>query len=363
MFLIALLAGCGSTESGTFVSYNAGLAVGFVPGANERRDSTAAAIAGLDADVICVQEVWLPDQIDAVKAAASSSHPNSYFPAPQQEILTEAACPDNQLDTLRTCAEESCSDACADDLVNCIFDNCQLPFAFLPQPCMQCAMANVGGTVQDVVDACTTQSVNYAYGGSFGTGILSRTPLRNPEELVFDSTTNRRSALHAVAELADGDVDVYCTHLTASFATIPYPRPEGSWSEEQTAQVEQLRAWIDETATLPVVVMGDFNVGPSGDGFVAEEAANYAALVEGYDVPFLSNSGVCTFCGDNPLIALGADDAQSELIDHILVKGWEKAEYATSRILDEPVEHGYCGATITGAHSDHYGVRVAINAE
>ena len=361
MIMLALLAGCGSTPSGSFVTYNAGLAVGFVPGSVERQNSVAQAIAGIDADVICVQEVWLDEQVTAVTSAASNTFPNTYFPAKQPEVLPEPACPDGQLDTLLQCATDNCEGVCQDDLLNCIFDNCQFPFALLPQECMRCTMANVGGTIDDVVEACTTQTVGFAYGGSFGTGLLSRHPLRNVEEKVFESTTNRRAAIHAVVEMPKGDVDVYCTHLTASFDTIPYPRPEGSWSEEQTTQIEELRAWIDETAVNPVVALGDFNVGPSGDGLVAEEAANYGLLSDGYDVPFLDLVGDCTFCGSNPLVALGGDDQTSELIDHVLVKGWDEPTYAAERVLDGDLEHPVCGTDITGAYSDHYGVRVSIN--
>ncbi|MBW1879714.1 MAG: hypothetical protein JRJ84_15235, partial [Deltaproteobacteria bacterium] len=45
----ALLAGCVSNEPLSVVTYNAGLAVGFVPGANERASTTAAALVDLEA--------------------------------------------------------------------------------------------------------------------------------------------------------------------------------------------------------------------------------------------------------------------------------------------------------------------------
>lgn len=365
ILLTSLLAGCSGQPSGTFITYNAGLATGFVPGSVERQNTVAEAIAGLDADVVCLQEVWTDEQVAAVESASSSAFPNAYFPTKQPEVIAEPACPDGQLDNLTQCAADNCADSCPDQLVGCIFDNCQFQFALLPQECMRCTMANVGGTVQDVLDACETQTVGFAYGGSFGTGILSRHPLRDIEEKVFESTTNRRSVIHAVAELPDGDIDVYCTHLTAAFDSIPYPRPEGSWSQEQTLQVQEIRDFIDDTSEFPIVALGDFNVGPGDEeaGLVAEEAENYALLTEGYDVPFRTDPNICTFCGDNPLVALGGDDQTSELIDHVLTRGWEEPVYESERVLDGEIEHAVCGTNITGAYSDHYGVRVSINVE
>ena len=42
-----------------------------------------------------------------------------------------------------------------------------------------------------------------------------------------------------MVDLPVGPADIYCTHLTAIFALIPYPRDEGSW--------DALRYW----ATMP----------------------------------------------------------------------------------------------------------------
>ncbi len=360
------LAACDGAEedvvpTGTFTTYNAGLAIGFVPGANERLDQVASGIAGIDADVVCLQEVWTPEQVDAVAVATESAFPNQYFPDAQQLTDPAPACPDGELDGLLECANDTCADSCIDELPGCVQGGCPFQFISLATDCLRCTMANVGGEIADIAAACETQTTEYAYGGSFGTGILSKHPITSTEELVFESTTNRRSILHAVVEMPTGPQDVYCTHLTASFDLIPYPREEGSWSEEQTAQVDALRGFIDDTSTGPVVAMGDFNVGPAGDGLTAEEPANYEALVAGYDVPYLEMDGRCTFCGDNPLVALGGDDNESELIDHVLFRGFEAPTYAVERVLDEGIDHQTCGTDIDGAYSDHYGVSVTLN--
>ena len=62
---------------------------------------------------------------------------------------------------------------------------------------------------------------------------------------MFVSTFNRRAVLHAELDTAAlGTVHVFCTHLTAIFSSIPWPKPEGSWQEEQLAQINGAEASI-----------------------------------------------------------------------------------------------------------------------
>jgi hypothetical protein len=69
---IAFAVGCGDETEGnnganngepgpqaSFATYNAGLARGFVDYAGARTQPVADAVARLDSDVVCLQEVWL----------------------------------------------------------------------------------------------------------------------------------------------------------------------------------------------------------------------------------------------------------------------------------------------------------------
>lgn len=57
LVLFFLLSACSASGPEVLTTYNAGLAIGFVPGAEDRAPATAAAIGALDADVVCLQEV------------------------------------------------------------------------------------------------------------------------------------------------------------------------------------------------------------------------------------------------------------------------------------------------------------------
>lgn len=340
----------------TFVTYNAGLAVGFVPGAPSRTPLVADALAGLDADVVCLQEVWLPEQVAAVSAATASAFPHRFFPAAQQ--ASDLGCDVGGLDALADCADSFCGEACEDEIVDCVFASCPIPFITLPRDCMRCVMANVGGDAVDVVqDVCERDPVAYAYGGSFGTGILSKHPISEVDELVFDSTTNRRSALHAVVDAPGGPIDVYCTHLSAVFSTIPYPRDTGSWAEEQAAQIQALISWTHEATSDTVVWMGDLNTGPGAGDIPAEVEENWALVAAaGFEAPYLEGTPACTYCADNPL--LRNDDGTDALIDHVLTRGLRSV--SAERVLDQTVGGAQtCGDPLEpAALSDHYGVAV-----
>ena len=85
----------------TFVTYNAGLARGFVSGADSRQPDIAAALAAVEADVVCLQEVWMADQVAAMEAATLEAFPHQSWPAAQQS--SDALCEPGQLDTLLSC--------------------------------------------------------------------------------------------------------------------------------------------------------------------------------------------------------------------------------------------------------------------
>lgn len=359
-----LIAGCGKKDDDeprepvTVATFNAGLAVGFVPGAESRTPIVAQALAEQTADIICLQEVWLPEQVAAVEAEAGGTFPHRFFPDPLPGDNTGTpACPDGALDNVLGCLDEKCGDACIDDVADCLLASCTFPFISTnPPECQGCAMAQVGTDPADAREVCETESEAYAYGNSFGTGILSKHPISSVEHTVFPSSVNRRGAIHAVIEVPGGPIDVFCTHLTPDFGILPYPHASGSWIREQRDQIDALRDWIDDDAsTGTVVLMGDFNTGPALEGIEPDVPDNYDRLANGWDNPFVDQVGACTFCGDNPLRGEGDD----HIIDHVLLKG--AANTSARRILDQDVSGAEsCDVAIEATPSDHYGVEVTF---
>ena len=344
-------------------TYNAGLAEGFVPLATERLPLVAEAIADLDADVVFLQEVWTPDAVAELSDAASATFPDAIFPEPIPETeLGDPACTVDELADLEACIAQNCADAPPDGLVDCVLTNCASQYAGLCEECQSCIAANVGNTVEEAIANCTTASSAFAYDGSVGIGLLSKAVILDSDVLVLESSLNRRAVLHALVDAEGfGPVHVFGTHLSAVFSDIPYPG-DGTWEEEQAAQIEDVLAYIDTRADPgdPVVLLGDFNTGPAGELYQAEVAANYELLTAG----MLTNTYVeaddarCTFCGDNPLVG---DDA-AVVIDHVFTRDLDASPEA-QRILDRPLVINVDGDDITTALSDHYGVMLTLTGQ
>jgi endonuclease/exonuclease/phosphatase family metal-dependent hydrolase len=248
----------------------------------------------------------------------------------------------------------------ADQLAACVLSSCGAEYRALSGSCQTCLGANIGSDLPSIEAACTKPSELYAYGGSFGIGLLSRFPITSWDSTVLESSLNRRAVIHAVVDAGDlGPVHVFATHLSAVFADIPYPG-EGTWAAEQRAQIEQLLALIEAKAPAgaPVVVLGDLNTGPELPGIVGEVPENFALLPgSGLGVPYVESvpDPGCTFCTENPLVG-GADDDQSVLIDHVLVRGLRAT--AVDRIFDHVVPVAGTDSRL----SDHYGVEVTLVA-
>jgi len=361
-----LVCACGKASPNTLVvgTYNAGLAPGYVPYAAERAPEVVSGLAAQDLDVLCVQEVWRPEDVAALEAGTKGSWPTAFFLAPNPGDTggDEPACTGTELDPLQACAEAECAGVPVDQIAGCVLDKCPDEFAAISSGCSTCLAAHIGASFADIRLACTTGSGGaYAFGGSFGVGLLTRERVVTQAVHVFESTYNRRAVLYARLDTAGlGQVDVFCTHLSAIFSNIPYPK-EGSWAEEQRAQIDKLHAFVQEKTggKGTTLVLGDTNCGPAKGGASAEAPENYQALVApDYDDPFATSANAaCTFCSDNPLVGAGTP---SVLIDHVLVRGFDGG-VTTQRILDGKVAIDVGGEPVETPRSDHYGLEATLS--
>lgn len=352
----------------TVATYNAGIARGFVNYAGPRVGAVATAFGAIDVDVLCLQEVWDVADREAIEAGIGLPHTYN-IPADVGEC-EPTSCTDAEVDPLVTCYEPSCADAPPGTIVDCANEFCPDQVNALSGPCISCIASALTdeATLDDLVTACGPDGEAqgcYAYDGSFGTDIVSRYPLADTDALVFESSLNRRAVLYArVTGTPQGDVHVFCTHLSAVFENIPHPGEAdgGSWEAEQRTQINEMRAWVDQKAgDGKVVLMGDFNTGPAvGDAVLAEVPENYELLVEGYDATYTAQAdAACTFCGDNGLVT-GVDRDKSVLLDHVLIRGFGDASTQGEIILDQAITLDIEGMSVPASLSDHYGVQVLI---
>ncbi len=365
--IVASLAGCAAPPQVVVGTYNAGLARGFVAHVEERAPRILADFPADELDVACLQEYWEQTDWDALVTSVASTHPHTFRRPAEVEMGTTASCEPGVLDPVQACVEMFCADVTSAELTDCALENCGDPLNALPEDCFSCLAANVAlGELPLIRSICESAGGGrYAYGSSFGTGILSRHALAETDSLLLTSTTNRRAVLYArIPSTPIGEVHFFCTHLTANLTSVPYTGEAAGWPEEQAAQVQRLIAWAREKApTGRIVIAGDLNNGPALAGITGELESNYAMwAAAGFQSAYPAQPDVaCTYCDANPLNS-GTMAGGGGLIDHVLL-GTGLRPLAGWRFLDEDIQIEVEGASVTSAYSDHYGLAVPIEAQ
>lgn len=356
----------------SLATFNAAIGVGLAPHAEQRLDAIERDLPSLAADVICLQELWRPEDIERIAQTLGGEFPYSHSSARERGASVGGAagpaCTESEAGLLVACLSESCSDVDEASLPFCAIANCAEPFTQVSSACQQCIAANqTAEDVQNLVDICAADDgAAAAYEDQTGLLLLSRHPLTAPDFLELESSLGDRGVLSArVMTQFAGPVDMYCTHLAASLNDIPYTGPYGSWQQERVRQIEQFLEWVSETRAPggAAALLGDMNCGPATE--LARSASPDAFelfVTGGFDAPYADEDGRCTFCSSNPLNGFVTDADEGALIDHVLLSGFgSSAVAAASRVFDEAIEIQAGSERIETMRSDHYGVQVMLS--
>jgi len=332
-------------------TFNAGLAVGVLPHATERAPRVIEALAALDVDLLFVQEFWLDSHWHALCDAVRAKLPHAMRPAP---ILPPRGpvCTEEQLAPLVACAKKHCAGLRDEALARCVIEHCAAQGFALPSDCLNCIASHPAGSLEQIVARCMGAGLPalptpvalrpsrydglIAYGGSFGTGLLSRTPLSGAEVLVYYATVNARGAVHARIDAGRlGPMNVFGTHFS----------PGGA---EQKTQVDEFLAWVDSKGRdAPAVLLGDLNTTAASSLFVKIKRA-------GFREPDVIDPRA-TFGGG---LGTGRVNANGWRIDHVVVRNTD-ARVTSRRILDVPIRLNV-GRGVRTTLSDHFGVLAVL---
>lgn len=373
-----LLFHCGSDSEGegagvealSLVTFNAALGVGLAPYLEQRLGAIEADLPRLGADVICLQEIWQPEDIERLTSALSSDYPFTHRSV-QATGEAGSACTPDEASLLSSCLVENCAEVDRDGLPLCAIANCAATFTEVSASCQQCIAANQSAAdVENLAAICEASDAGaVAYANQTGLLLLSRLPLEAPSYFAFESSLGDRGLLSArVGTRFMGDVDIHCTHLAATLREVPYTGEYGSWQGERLRQIDQMLERVsalraEANPSGAAILLGDMNCGP---GTPLAEAASPDAferlLTAGFDAPYAESDGRCTFCGNNPLNGLVTDPEEGALIDHVLVSAPSEASYITQRVFDEVIPIEVEGMALETARSDHFGVQVLATA-
>jgi exonuclease III len=368
-------------DSITVTSYNMGLALNVVPFAPERLVVNESLLGNYDSDVICFQEVWLEEQVDAIKQALEGRYPEIYT-VPAEQIFSEAAaCTNEEVADFADCARAQCPGLSGSALFGCGTTQCG---AFIPQLSPGCIDGLIGAsglpdiTVDALVEAVTQPAGKFAYGGALGLMLASKYPLeaREFQDFIEDSSGNHRGALYAQITVNKQSQVVGCTHPAANLsATIAYPPSgkHGSWEGENRFMQQQMIAFANKKAgNNPIFFGGDFNcsIANASNGVDGEFDANCQLWLDDGFVDPAGEQLPCTFCYEENLILKPGGRSGGTLLDHVFVKNLDStSQIAAQRVFDTPVS---IEALVPPADlapedspklthpSDHYGVELEI---
>ncbi|MEY4543931.1 MAG: hypothetical protein RL685_126 [Pseudomonadota bacterium] len=376
---LALVLGCSDrdvigqaagSDSGqlSLVTFNAAIGVGLAPYAAQRLDAIERALATLGADVICLQELWQPADVERIATNLVSEFPYSHRSVLAGGAALEARCTDSEAALLLECLNTSCAEVEQAGLPLCAIANCATAFTQTAQPCQQCVVANQAAPdVTSLIDLCSTDDGSAQdYENQTGLLLLSKLPLTDTRYLALESSLADRGVLGATVQSGSGPISLYCTHLAASIGeVVPYSGPYGSWQGERIAQIGQLLPWVTETRSADdrAVLLGDLNCGPETPLASGASPDAYVLFSDaGFTDPYVAEDGRCTFCGNNPLNGFANGSEEGALIDHVLLDGFADAPAVTgTRVLDGELTVSADGSDVTTAHSDHYGVKVDVS--
>lgn len=333
----------------SLATFNTGLAYGAVPMSEQRVPAIANAIADSPADVICMQEVWTDDDVEAIRDAAADEFPYSFYERTEDDSKFWFSC--NPINTYRLdrCVKQECT-AHGISVFECVQDQCKEAYDRLPDDCKLCLAANTTAPWKCAVWGAP----QYAWGGRNGLLLLSRQPIENPRYTPFDTLLIKRGVITADI----GDYRVQCSHMTPNLESVPYPADHAftSWAEEHRAQIELMAEAAGENQCT--ALLGDLNSGPEDARTVGELPDNFDAIQAAGYVDLWAEP-VCTMCEDNPLC-----DSDDIRIDHALFRNcspYLAPQY--QRIFDSPLRLTLeDGSPFEGRLSDHYGLMVTLPA-
>ena len=341
----------------TLATYNAGLAHGAVPFADVRIPAIVDELSRAGADVLCLQEVWLDADADAIARGLAASYPHSFRWITESDSTSWFACGITQWDDLY--ALNSCvSNTCAPQGIStfeCVKDQCATQYAAIDDHCKLCLAANTTAPLK----CAAWRAPMFGNDGRNGLLLLSREPIVDPSYSPFETYVIKRGVIEAEV----GGLALQCTHMTADLESVPYPSQGrfASWVEEHRAQVALMTEHAGDRCTA---LMGDLNTGPAGPNIDAELGDNFRALGDAGWVDDWLDNQVCTYCGDNPLVCSNPATCGgfSSRIDHILFRGCDTVAGADyRRIADRAVTITDAGgAQHDGRASDHYGVAASV---
>jgi len=349
------------------MTYNTGLVRSVLLGPTnitQRLPYLHAALAEVDADFVCFQEVWLDKEQRGILASMPTDygHHVSFVDLTRPLANTPVPC-NNQtaVANFGLCIQSNCGSLPAYELISCVTIKCgsELVAIAADFDCYGCLLWQLSQANPTALQFCASPTDEY-WDNTAGVMLFSKHPLKDVKTQFMPAWDVPRGYIYATATVAGwGDIAIACTHVV-SFVE-PYAPPPGynfkSVQEESLAQANLVMTQLLSSATPNRLLLGDLNAGPEAPGISAELPQTFAYYKSKITLKSLFDTGLqprdaCSWCRDNFLVT----DGENNLIDYIGVAGFAGTTPGEKYV--ERVERVFTEITPIGIQlSDHYGVK------
>jgi endonuclease/exonuclease/phosphatase family metal-dependent hydrolase len=356
------------------VTFNAAIAPGMNSWSTPRLPHVTEALASLDYDVLCLQEVWPYQAAEAVAAALGKPTSHMVYADTRGMHQTgDDSCSPSAVRGLAECARRECGGVADEDMAICAVDKCTGTLTTLylfDRGCFNCMAASVGKSIDETVAMCTAPGgASRLYGGTNGIMLVSRWPVEAPAALDLPSSGANRVALFArVRPPGREPIEVACTHISSPQRVSPTYPGFHDWESEQSEQIRLISGLLAERGgDRPQLLVGDLNVSRNWLEGGSGQSRSVFWLTQrlGFISPGVYvKPDLCSACRGN---SFRGDSSKSHLIDHVMVRdpegGATVEPVCAEKLFTEQVDVSAYGQTRRMHISDHYGIRVKLRIQ
>lgn len=358
----------GAQTTLTALTYNTGLGPGLVRYTSQRSPEVIEALADEPFDVLCLQEVWLQEDSDAITKLFEDKgfHVLRADTRGRNESSADV-CEPGMLDPVLECSVRECPGWSDQDISLCALKKCVDPLTDVLRQdpnCVICAATSTGKSPEEIEQTCTSSGSSRIHEGGNGVILVSKYPLSRRETLHLPASFANRVAQMARIELPTGPVEIACTHISANQALPPLQSEASWWTEEKEMQIQLVSDRLKERGEcVPQMLLGDLNTSRDNGTLIESDRSAYdIAESEGLESPAATWSPpICSSCAEN---TFKSSTGTSRLIDHIMSRTEDVTIFnpvAIERVLDWTVEIDEQGMLLDTSLSDHFGIRLTFD--
>ena len=338
----------------------------------ERREAIINELRRLDADVVCLQEVWIGQDVERIVRELADVYSFSFSKLhiagprgghlPDQSGPNMPPCDRYSAVQFKNCLmRNKCKRKSYDNArtYSCVNYHCYSQFKLLSQECVSCIAAS-WQNIASVIKKCVgvgLPAINMRTINSPGLLLLSKRPLINAKYTDFHPYTKdmvERGYIDADTEDLGKLVCTHNTNTLPNYLEIELARigAFSTYEEQGRSERDELIQVFGHSSRL--VLAGDFNTGDAFGPVINQDLPHaFSHLARHFNIMPVTQ---CTYCWPyENIYTKSSEGIVQTIIDHVFYKGHKIV--GVSRVL-KPIDANLYG---TFPLSDHNGVMASFS--